>query len=677
MEGMSIEYSGDRRYYDASVNTDSTNFDAETINYDAETIDFEAPVFSLPAEPPPTAFRDYEEGEGAFEQLNNRRGKWKCAAIALSGLVAACALAVTLSVVFGQNRSSISSAQAEADPPSNNVPSSVGVPTLQPIVMLRSYPPTFRGTDPKVTDGPTVTSSPTTAFLNGTTASPSLASSALEECTINGACSQENSTCAIGNETCCGVTYDSIQCECTFGQWMCIATDACMKPECEGTSPPTPNPSSSAFTQTDSPTITTQTPTTALPSTTKPSFKPTPPFPSAANITSTSSPSNKPSPEPTPLPSKGPTTSQPSSFAVNPTTDQPSSSPTATLTSYNPTTAVPTTSQLAPSQPTGALTNTSQPSSSPTTLMSATTVKPTTQSSNNNNLGKYCVNIKFTSDEYPSDNGFKFLSKETGQVLYEQKTGFMTEPQTSYFSQICDLSAGNYQLVVTDTGKDGLALRGNGSYVVDIDGTVILVGGRFVDLSEISHDIIVGFDATMSETDKAFLDAHNSRRQSFHESQGVSYRPLAWSKELAAGASAWAKEKAKICNVTETESGAFGQNIAYQRLNSPDDAHSPEKIVSWWAPTKTGGELTYSREFTAIMWRAALYVGCAVEVAPIENSNKFCQVTNCRYVRTTNCGTNSVNWLALTLDENSRVCSEVFCPGADANGKIVEGPCHA
>jgi len=30
-----------------------------------------------------------------------------------------------------------------------------------------------------------------------------------------------------------------------------------------------------------------------------------------------------------------------------------------------------------------------------------------------------------------------------------------------------------------------------------------------------------------------------------------------------------------------------------------------------------------------------------------------------------------------TLDDNTDLCGGVFCPGADANGTIVEGPCHA
>ena len=644
MEGMSIAYSEDRRYDDASV----VDFDAETINFDAETVNFE-PEHSLPAAlPPASAFHDdYEEED--LQQLNNRRGKWKYVSIALFGLLAAAALAITLTLFLGQGKeSTVSSVKAGANTPSSAA-SSVDAPSLQPS-MLRSYPPTFRGTDTKVTDGPTptFTSSPTAVFDG--TAAPSQGN-LIEECASNGVCSKEESTCAIGKETCCGVTYDSIKCECSSGQWLCMVTDACNRPDCEETTVPTSDPASSGSIQTDSPTITIQTP----------QAKPTP-LPSKKPSVS---PSFQPSFKPTQAPSSAspitnePTTAQPSVSPIQSPSTSPVAQPSASPTTNEPTTAQPS---ISPTQ---------SPSSSPSAQPFASLSEK-----------KYCVNIKFTSDNYPKDNGFTFQSndKDTGEVLIllKEKEGFMKDSQTEYPPfQICDLSAGSYELVVTDVGGDGMTLRGNGSYVVAIDDTVVLVGGRFTGVNEISHEIAVGFDANMSETDEAFLLAHNKRRKNFHESQGVSYRPMAWSAELAKGASAWAKETAKTCNV-ELESGKYGQNAASRILTSSSDAHSPEDIVGWWAPENLGEEATpYDNKLTAVFWRSALYAGCASEVAQIENSNKFCQVATCRYVRTTNCGVNSATWLDFVLDENARLCNSVLCPGADENGDIVEGACHA
>ena len=55
---------------------------------------------------------------------------------------------------------------------------------------------------------------------------------AVEECAIGGKCSEEGAECAIGTETCCGETFNSIECECSGEEWMCYYTEACMKPDC-------------------------------------------------------------------------------------------------------------------------------------------------------------------------------------------------------------------------------------------------------------------------------------------------------------------------------------------------------------------------------------------------------------------------------------------------------------
>eukprot|EP00571_Detonula_confervacea_P009451 CAMPEP_0172328862 /NCGR_PEP_ID=MMETSP1058-20130122/60571_1 /TAXON_ID=83371 /ORGANISM="Detonula confervacea, Strain CCMP 353" /LENGTH=686 /DNA_ID=CAMNT_0013045995 /DNA_START=34 /DNA_END=2094 /DNA_ORIENTATION=+ len=50
----------------------------------------------------------------------------------------------------------------------------------------------------------------------------------------SGAVCQEGSRCTNGlTETCCGETFDSFKCECDNGQYICMNTDACMRPQCE------------------------------------------------------------------------------------------------------------------------------------------------------------------------------------------------------------------------------------------------------------------------------------------------------------------------------------------------------------------------------------------------------------------------------------------------------------
>ena len=613
------------------------------------------------------------------------------------------------------------------------------------------------------------------------------------ECIINGVCSEKGALCAIGKESCCGETFDSIACECSGEEWLCRATDACMRPDCGDliTTAPSAALASCDYSTPDKTCSTdddctcgdvclaspfddfsvcgceVDTTNGCDPNSNKPfcyqGFTVSgvdcgcrdnddceddetcgtswcfveivpycsidhnalcPPTPSPVNSfipPETSSPTtvNDIAEDPTPAPTPEPTeivttidTPQPTEAVTAPPTNEPTKAVTETPTEAV-TTAVTAAATTAPTpEPTEAVTTaittavtaavttavTIAPTPEPTEAMtSAITTAPTatvtaavTGSVTSHATDEfplpgptYCVNIKFTSNNYPGDNGFTFQSTKSGEVLYAERPGFMTEPKTEYLRKFCDLSVGSYTLVVTDKYSDGMFAEGNGSYVVDIDGQVILVGGRFR-TEEISHEILVGVEAIMSEADQGFLDAHNSRRQVFHESQGVSFRPMAWSAELAAGASAWAKEKAKTCTTDGRVSGNYGQNSASQRLVRRDLAHTPDEIVSWWTnkfdpeQTSLGIDL---KPGSAVMWRTALYVGCAAEIAPIEDCPEtqracFCQVTNCRYSRTTNCAVDKNNWVDSVIGDNGSMCDTVFCPGADENGTIVEGACH-
>ena len=53
-------------------------------------------------------------------------------------------------------------------------------------------------------------------------------------CDVGAACSVEGSTCNNGKtETCCGETFNSFECECDNGAYMCMYTDMCMYPMCD------------------------------------------------------------------------------------------------------------------------------------------------------------------------------------------------------------------------------------------------------------------------------------------------------------------------------------------------------------------------------------------------------------------------------------------------------------
>eukprot|EP00984_Skeletonema_dohrnii_P005554 scaffold1959_cov88-Skeletonema_dohrnii-CCMP3373.AAC.1 len=507
------------------------------------------------------------------------------------------------------------------------------------------------------------------------------------ECIMGGVCSEQGALCAIGKETCCGETFDSVACECFDGKWVCRHTDACMRPDCGDLTTTAP---SAALASCDysAPVKTCSTDDDCTcgdvclaspfddfsvcgcevdttngcdPNSNKPfcyegftvsgvdcgcrddddcegdetcgtswCFAEIVPYcsvdhnalcpPTASPVNSfippeTSSPTtvNEIAADPTPAPTPEPTeivttidTPQPTEAVTAPPTNEPTKAVTETPTEAV-TTAVTAAVTTAPTpEPTEAVTSaittavttavTTAPTPEPTeSVTAAITTAPTTTvtaavtgSVTSHATDDFfsstltsCVYITFTSKKnFPKDNGYKFLSTKSGEVLYKEEAGFMTERETEYNRRFCNLARGSYTLVVTDSGA-GMFAEGNGSYVVDIDGQVILVGGRFR-TEEVSHEILVGVEAIMSEADQGFLDAHNSRRQVFHESQGVSFRPMAWSAELAAGASAWAKEKAKTCTTDGQVSGKYGQNSASQRLVRRDLAHTPDQIVSWW-----------------------------------------------------------------------------------------------
>ena len=61
-------------------------------------------------------------------------------------------------------------------------------------------------------------------------------------CEVNAPCKVEGSNCASGTESCCGETYDSLECECMPNEdgkptWACYATEACFLPSCENDEP--------------------------------------------------------------------------------------------------------------------------------------------------------------------------------------------------------------------------------------------------------------------------------------------------------------------------------------------------------------------------------------------------------------------------------------------------------
>lgn len=93
----------------------------------------------------------------------------------------------------------------------------------------------------------TICSASLPATLNG----DNPASSNIEEvCGVGEACSEVGASCTAGEETCCGVTHPSLQCDCMDSpngglEYMCRSTDMCLYPSCCQEPPPQGMPAAS------------------------------------------------------------------------------------------------------------------------------------------------------------------------------------------------------------------------------------------------------------------------------------------------------------------------------------------------------------------------------------------------------------------------------------------------
>ena len=222
------------------------------------------------------------------------------------------------------------------------------------------------------------------------------------------------------------------------------------------------------------------------------------------------------------------------------------------------------------------------------------------------------------------------------------------------------MTDGAYTLTVED-GFNGICCgEGNGQYSVRVNGEEIVYGGKFSNTT-VSHDILVGFEPPMSDRDKEWLDAHNTRRKQFHEENKAEYLPLVWSPELAAAASNWADQILPTCKLEREPGVQEGENISLRTSVGPRDNENPEDILTRWSDNKMGKPYPNNNSMTQVMWRATHYLGCADKF--VENDNgSYCYVSICRYARAGNCNVNKYDsWLTPTLLDRTE-CGPICAP---------------
>ena len=165
----------------------------------------------------------------------------------------------------------------------------------------------------------------------------------------------------------------------------------------------------------------------------------------------------------------------------------------------------------------------------------------------------------------------------------------------------------------------------------------------------------------LNEKELQWLNEHNTRRKTYHEAYGVSYKPLKWSSGLTNLAQSWANQNAAECTLTSPQDEEYGVNS--QMIGSGASSISPLSptwtLNNWESKVDKG--YPSNGAFTQAMWRSSEYVGCAT--AEGTNGGRSCAMAVCYYARPGNCGmafSQGDNWESRTYEEDTG-CGP-FCP---------------
>lgn len=175
-------------------------------------------------------------------------------------------------------------------------------------------------------------------------------------------------------------------------------------------------------------------------------------------------------------------------------------------------------------------------------------------------------------------------------------------------------------------------------------------------------------DTSLTTIQREWLKAHNTRREDWHVSHGVSYVPLQWNEVLAEKAQIYADQLMKNnCEMEHAEGDEAygGENLA---KNEGDISLSPEGVLSLWVDQERSEKFGRNGHLTAALWRASKYVGCAIS----SNSKKGCHIQVCRYVATGNCNVDKKNWEDAMIADTSPCFPQVPCDSIDKKGQCED-----
>ena len=181
----------------------------------------------------------------------------------------------------------------------------------------------------------------------------------------------------------------------------------------------------------------------------------------------------------------------------------------------------------------------------------------------------------------------------------------------------------------------------------------------FTQVLKVGYDPIPG----MTVRDGLYLEAHNTRRKEWHESNNVSYVPLVWSHQLAFESRIWAEKLLVNCSQAGIEHEPYvqdGENLAKNvgKEESWGQLYPPTKIVGRWVEWEIKRPYPGNAHLTQALWRSSKYMGCGESVKDFRNGK--CRVQVCRYSRAGNCdmgrynATVDKNWLGPMIADTSR-----------------------
>lgn len=261
----------------------------------------------------------------------------------------------------------------------------------------------------------------------------------------------------------------------------------------------------------------------------------------------------------------------------------------------------------------------------------------------------YAVDINLLTDKYGGETGYTFTKMSNNQVLVNKAPGSF-KANTMYKRSLL-VEGGKYRLTIIDPL---LGIQNPGYLAVKVQGEEVMFANK-----ALSYVIRVGYQPTMTAREKEWLLQHNNRRKAFHESEGVSYKRLVWSPDLAAASAKWVDELVKTCKISSESGIVDGENVSARASNVARD-ESPAKILERWADFKVGKPYPENNSRTQVLWRSTRFVGCADKMV-LKSDGTRCYASVCRYDRAGNCAMGQYSdWKIPTLMNHTR-CGPV-CP---------------